>query len=269
MRKFWLFAVIVFISFSMVMSCAQEPEEKDKIKVTLPDKHSDSPDWQSIYEDNIRSIPQIVIEQCFLSTHYCQEYSQGTAFVVDQGVVATNYHLAEYYSLTEKSSSETIFYQLYLRYPATNTREDNYFLPDRYYVTGSYGLINRDMALLQVNTLGNVPVKITAADFWSLQTGDKIFIVSYPGSREFVGSEGKIYDIFRNDGLADWIANDTKLIEHTADTYYGSSGGPIFNAKGEVIGIHFAGFGDGSPTSLALSITYLQGIDFENVPFDF
>lgn len=268
MKKFWLLALSIFLCSQGAIGCAPEPEEKDKIKVTLPDKLPASPDWESIYEQNIRSVPQIVIEQCRLSTHLCQEYSHGTAFVVDQGVVATNYHLAEYYYLTEYSGSDTIFYQIYLRYPAITASEGNYFLADRYYVTGCYPIISRDLALLKVETLGNVPVTITSGDFWDLQPDDQILIVSYPGSSEFVGSEGEIYDLFLNQGLADWIINDTKLIEHTADTYFGSSGGPVFNDKGEIIGIHFAGYEDNSYLSLALSITYLQGINFGTLLFD-
>jgi hypothetical protein len=266
LRSGWL--LIVLFTLIGAMGCADKPEDKDKFQVYLPPATPNAiVNWQSVYEDNIRSIPQAVIEKCYLQANYCQDYAHGTAFVVAQGVVATNYHLADYYFLTQSQGAETVYYKIYLRYPATTAKENNYFLPGKYYVTGAYGLINRDMALLEVDTLGNNPVTIAMDDFWSLQQEDEIFIVSYPGSQEFVGSEGKINDLFLNDGLADWVDDDTKLIEHTAYTYYGSSGGPVFNTDGEIIGIHFAGYGDTQELFLALSIYYLQGIDFTGIPF--
>ena len=279
MKKVLVYLILIaLVALSGAISCAQPEADDDHFKVTLPPPAEDplpnptpnpSPviDWQSIYEDNIRSIPQIVVEECYLQSGYCQDYLYGTAFVIAPGVVATNYHLGEYCYLIETQETETIYYQIYLRYPATTDSEDNYFLPGNYYVTGCYGLSDRDMALLRVDTLGNTPVRVVTEDFWSLQSGDKVFLVGYPGWQDFVGSSGEINDLFLNEGLAGWISDDTKLIEHTAYTYYGSSGSPVFNDSGQLIGIHFAGYNNTSDFSLALSIDYLRGLNYTALPF--
>lgn len=259
--------LLLLLGLFFHLGCGTAEDHDDKFKVELPQPQP--VDWEEIYQDNILSIPMIVVEKCYVVAAYCDDYGHGTGFVVGDSVLASNMHVAEFYfeQQTATAPADTVYYQLYAKYPATNDLEENHFLPDKYYVTGVYSLTDRDIALLQVATLNNQPVRLSADNYADLQTGDSVMIVSYPGFNEFVGSIGKIVAFFQNNGLADWLADDTNLIEYDANTYYGSSGGPVFNAEGEVSGIHFA-YIPATDHPVAISIDYLKGIDFANLTFE-
>jgi S1-C subfamily serine protease len=271
MKKSSLF-VLFFLAIAFMLGCDNH-EEKDKIEVSLPAQNNNNQvDWQAIYQANIQSVPMVVFEKCYLIADYCTDYGHGTGFVVDDYVVATNLHVAEYFFLEETSTvpADTIYYQVYAKYPENNTPDNNYFLPEKYYVTGVYPMPERDLALLEVDTLGNTPVMFTPDNFNGLAIDDEVMIVSYPGSNYFVGSTGKISGLVINNGWVDWVIDDTKIIEYTADTFNGSSGGPVFNIWGEVIGIDFAFYlnEQNEIIPLAISIDHLKNIDFPNLVFE-
>jgi len=90
-----------------------------------------------------------------------------------------------------------------------------------------------DAALFQVETNGTpfVPLK-TGGD---ADVGERVRILSHPGERFFFQSSGEIsrYSTDKaidNDGQSLWMSV-------TADFAEGSSGGPVFNADGAVVGM--------------------------------
>jgi len=258
---------LLFIAIIQLSVSCGPPEKDDDFKVTIPPQNI----WQTVYQNNIRSVPEIIFEKCYVVADYCTDYGHGTGFVIADNVVATNYHVAEWFYLTEDIASppDTVYYQIYAKYPATTSQTDNYFLPDKYYATGVYPIIDRDLALLQIPTIGNTPVKLTPDSYTDLMINDKVLTVGYPGFSEFVGAEGKINDLYLNGTMADWILPDSKLIEFSSATNNGSSGGPVFNQWGDVIGVDFAYYVQaGQKIPVAVSIDYLKGYDFANLVFD-
>lgn len=249
-----------------MFGCGSAQSHDDDFQVELPQSDY-SNFWQAVYTNNIKSIPQVVIEKCYLQADYCIIYSHGTGFVVEDNTVVTANHLAEEYLIVDSSSQpgEIIYYQLYLRYPATTDENNNYFLPEQYYVEAVATLPNRDIAFLQVNTLGNPPVWLYQNDWFSLNPQQPVMLVSYPGSHQFVGSEGIINKLFYNDGLASWVLDDTRLIEDNAPADHGSSGGPLFNQQGQIIGMHFAGYNYNHDLFLSISADHFRNVNTNNL----
>jgi len=74
-------------------------------------------------------------------------------------------------------------------------------------------------------------------------TGLPIFVAGFPlGDPEYTLLEGIVAKA-RADGETRW-ASDDYVIEHTADTNPGNSGGPVITEDGKVVGIHYAGQAD-------------------------
>ncbi|HSB90963.1 MAG TPA: S1C family serine protease [Anaerolineales bacterium] len=73
-----------------------------------------------------------------------------------------------------------------------------------------------------------------------ITTGLPIYVAGFPlGDPEYTLLEGIVAKA-RADGETRW-ASDDYVIEHTADTNPGNSGGPVITADGKVVGIHYAG----------------------------
>lgn len=79
--------------------------------------------------------------------------------------------------------------------------------------------------------------------------GENVFAIGNPEGLEHTLSTGIISSLRENDSV----------IQTTAEIAHGSSGGPLFNSKGEVIGITTAGMGDAN-LNFAVS---LVGLDLE------
>lgn len=88
-------------------------------------------------------------------------------------------------------------------------------------------------------------------------TGLDIYVAGYPlGTEEFTLLDG-IVSKEDADGETSW-ASVTKVIEHSADTLPGTSGGPVVTADGAVIGINYAG--DEAGQSFAIAAAEAEGI---------
>lgn len=76
-----------------------------------------------------------------------------------------------------------------------------------------------------------------------IDTGLPIYAAGFPlGDPEYTLLEGIVAKA-RADGETRW-ASDDYVIEHTADTNPGNSGGPIITENGKVVGVHYAGQAD-------------------------
>lgn len=94
-----------------------------------------------------------------------------------------------------------------------------------------------DLAIIDIN--GNGFSYLTWHD-GEIAVGDKIYAAGFPlGGSHFTLSQGAIVHTASN-GDTPWAALDS-IIGHSAETYPGSSGGPLVNASGQVIGINFGG----------------------------
>jgi hypothetical protein len=110
-----------------------------------------------------------------------------------------------------------------------------------------------DIATLRIAAKSLQPLKIAPIEF-SIDT--PLWNLSYPGVADFAAvakeaqiSEGNIQEYF-DYNYADNSFNITRKLKHDAASGPGSSGSPILNACGAVIGIHTGGLSDDSGAGL-------------------
>ncbi|MBC7195516.1 MAG: trypsin-like peptidase domain-containing protein, partial [Caldisericia bacterium] len=133
---------------------------------------------------------------------------RGTGFVAtDNGKVITNFHVIE--------NANYVIVK---------------FMDDRNYkINGLINYdINRDLAILKLPIDLIEPIKIGDSD--KIKVGDEIILISNPLGLNLTLTNGVISYVNR-------IINNQTFIQYTAPSSPGSSGGPLFNLNGEVIGV--------------------------------
>lgn len=109
----------------------------------------------------------------------------------------------------------------------------------------------KDIALLKIKALDLPTVRV--GNTGTLEIGDAVYSLSNPlGLLDNTLSEGIVSGIRQLDGF--------HVLQITAPISHGSSGGPLFNAKGEVVGITSATIQDGQSLNFAIPIDYARGM---------
>lgn len=137
-------------------------------------------------------------------------FTQGSGFLVAPGVIATNWHVVE-------GGSDGV------------AKLAGY---DRLYTVLEVLVADpeRDLALLAVELTGAPALRLGDSD--AVVIGEPVFAVGSPEGFEATISLGILSGIRREDGL--------RYLQITAAISHGSSGGPIFNESGAVIGVAVA-----------------------------
>ena len=157
-----------------------------------------------------------------------QPLSLGSGFFVRKDIVATNLHVVEgsvggYAKIVGQKS--------------------------KYSIAGYVAIDERwDLILLKIKD-ANAPA-LSLGDGTKIAVGDEIFAVGNPKGLEGTFSKGIISAIRK-------IKEDT-LLQITAPISPGSSGGPILNNEGDVIGISVATFKGGQNLNFAIPASYLS-----------
>ncbi len=156
-----------------------------------------------------------------------QTLSLGSGFFVESDVVATNLHVIE---KARKGYAKII---------GENRKFD---------VVGCVGVdIRRDLALLKLGG-ANAP-GLRLADSAEVAIGDEVYVVGNPRGLEGTFSSGIVSGIRR-------LGGDT-LLQITAPISPGSSGGPVLDSLGRVIGIASGTFKMGENLNFAIPAGYL------------
>ena len=122
---------------------------------------------------------------------------------------------------------------------------------EKYKIAGSVGIdTKRDLVLLSVPE-ATAP-KLSASDSKQVAIGDEIYAIGNPQGLEGTFSQGIISSIRK-------IGTDT-LLQITAPISPGSSGGPVINVQGQVIGVAAATFLDGQNLNFAIPISYVTSL---------
>lgn len=181
-----------------------------------------------IAKKGINSTVSIVV-----SDKNLQPLGYGSGFIIDDEFVATNVHVIE------GGSSA---------YVLKNGEQK------RYAVSG-YVAIDRlnDIVILKVSELhGN---KLPFGSMTFPEIGEKIYAIGNPKGLNGTFSEGIISGIRKIDS--------NQVLQITAPISPGSSGGPVLNSSGQVIGIAFGSFTSGQSLNFAIPIKYLS--DLKNI----
>ena len=156
--------------------------------------------------------------------------SEGSGFFIRSNYIATNYHVIEgataaYVKLVGKQ---------------TTYRVENIAATDA----------KHDLIILKVSNTN--PVVLPLANSDTVEIGETVYAVGNPkGFLEGTVSDGIISGI-RGEG-------DNKWIQMTAPISPGSSGGPVMNAHGEVIGVSVGDI-DGQNLNFAVPSNYLKAL---------
>jgi serine protease Do len=151
------------------------------------------------------------------------EYAQGSGFMIAPNIGITNYHV--------------------LREDWTNVilKDENYYRIVK--ILNYSESENLDYVIFQTEFETTEYLKISSE---SPKIGEDIFAIGIPKGLENSLTKGAI-SAFRS--------NNRIQIDATID--HGSSGGPLFNLHGEVIGITSSGLGTGSDLNFAIDIQAL------------
>ena len=110
--------------------------------------------------------------------------------------------------------------------------------------------VEHDMIILKVQGLNAQELQCSDSDY--VQVGDTVYAVGNPRGLTGTFSEGIISGI-RRDAAG-------KVLQMTAPSSQGSSGGPVLNRKGEVIGVSFASYRNGQNLNLAIPSNDLMAL---------
>lgn len=159
-----------------------------------------------------------------------QPLAMGSGFVIKEGIVATNLHVIEGASRG---------------YAKLADRKEKLNIAGRVAVDTA-----RDIALLAVDDIKAPALRI--GDSTQLAVGDEVYAVGNPRGLEGTFSAGIISSVRK-------VGNDS-LLQITAPISPGSSGGPVLNSKGEVIGVAVATFKGGQNLNFAIPSAYLSAL---------
>lgn len=155
------------------------------------------------------------------------EGSLGSGFFIAENIIATNYHVIE--GATQANC--------YLINSNISYAIEGYLAVDK----------NADLVLLKVSNLNKPPIKLSLSED---VIGQKVFVIGSPKGLPGTISDGIISAFRDTDG--------TRLIQMTAPISSGSSGGPVLNSLGELIGISVSQIVDGQNLNFAIPKSYLE-----------
>ena len=159
-----------------------------------------------------------------------QPLSLGSGFFVSENEIASNLHVVEGAS------------RGYARVVGQQNRFD---------IEGITAIdAEKDLVILRVT--GTQRTMLRLSDSENTQVGETVYAVGNPQGLEGTFSQGIVSSI-RD------VGND-KLLQITAPISPGSSGGPVLNSKGEVIGVSVATFRGGQNLNFAIPSNYLSSL---------
>ena len=167
-------------------------------------------------------------------------YGRGSGFFVAPGLVATNFHVI-----------------------AGQTYGNAYLLSKNlhYAIVGVVASDEeRDLAILKVRAF-DTPL-LALGDSGNIEVGETVYAAGSPKRQIDTISDGIVSRIrpFETVPLSNGQMIRAKRIQITAPISRGSSGGPLLNRNGKVIGINHAGFNspDAQNINAAIPVNYLK-----------
>ena len=190
---------------------------------TTQDQTSQTP--QQIAKSVLTSTVLIVMEDA-----NGKSISSGSGFFIERGMIATNLHVVEG------------VFKGYVKRVGTNKK---------YPIIGIAAMDSRqDLAILIVPDFGAPILPLGNSD--KVQVGESIYVAGNPiGFLEGTFSNGIV------SGVREFRV-DSKRIQITAPISKGSSGGPVLNSKGEVIGVAVSTITAGQNLNFAIPSNYLN-----------
>lgn len=152
----------------------------------------------------------------------------GSGFFVAPNIIATNYHVVAGATVGQCKTNDS----------------------DKKYKIEGYVAVDKsvDLILLKVAELNRPAIKLAASP--KVEIGQKVYAIGSPKGLDATISDGIV------SGLRDFEGH--KLLQITAAISPGSSGGPVLNNNGELIGIAVAQVAEGQNLNFAIPKSYLE-----------
>ncbi len=160
----------------------------------------------------------------------------GSGFFVAQDQVATNFHVFE--GAAKGTAKQVGKYTKYTIEGISTTDKEN------------------DLAILKVTAFGIEPLPL--GDSETVKIGETVYVAGNPRGLEGTFSDGIISSLRER--------YTRKRIQMTAPISPGSSGDPVLNGKGEVIGVSFMTIEGGQNLNFAIPSIYLKALLEQSVP---
>jgi len=229
-------AAILFFALRAPKYISTDPNPgtaaKDQIQFT-PDKEIDLaglPDKGPLSPAEIfrRGRPSVVLLE--MQDARGQPISLGSGFFMDKDVVATNFHVIEGAAAGyAKVTGQTV----------------------KLNIKGTVGVDPlHDLALLQLDASPTLPLPV--APNLSVNVGDAVYAIGNPQGLEGTFSQGIVSSVrtFGSD----------RILQITAPVSPGSSGGPVLDQTGAVVGVSFASIEKGQNLNFAIPSDYLAAL---------
>ena len=156
----------------------------------------------------------------------------GSGFIIDNGMVVTNYELVSSY-INKNGSSIMV-----------KTYTQGYYVVEKVLAFDA----DSDLAILKI-TASELPVTSLAAKYQPEQR-EPVVVIGRPTGSETALTEGSIQNIL----------GKKKLFEITADVLPGDVGSPVFNVKGEVIGVATIVLISGETLNFAVPVSLVEDL---------
>jgi hypothetical protein len=154
----------------------------------------------------------------------------GSGFIIEDELIATNVHVIEGCSSA---------------YVLVNGQEKKYKIDGYLSIDKS-----NDLVILKVSGLKQKSINLNQGNIPEI--GEKIYAIGNPKGFNGTFSEGII------SGIRNFDKN--QVLQITAPISPGSSGGPVLNQKGEVVGVAFATYSEGQNLNFAIPVEYLLSL---------
>ncbi|MCH8343761.1 MAG: serine protease [Planctomycetes bacterium] len=228
---------------------------------------------QSPREVAEKVMPSVVL--LVMQDQHGQPIAMASGFVVRDGIVATNFHAIEGAGSADANLvrenpkgdeqaglPDWVKESMPVREnpkgdeqagPKDDWRRDIRLFPVKGVVASDP---EHDLVLLSVDGLKAAP--LTVADSEQVAIGDQVYVVGNPQGLEGTFSAGIVSGIRK--------VGEDSLLQITAPISPGSSGGPVLNAQGEVIGVAVATFKGGQNLNFAIPSKYLSALMAQQGP---
>ena len=218
-------AVLVALLLILLLGCAEDDEAP--VETVLPTLELSTLPPQDIAQIALKST-------VLLRVNRNNEDTFGSGFFVGNNQIVTNYHVI---NGVTSATVESVFHDT--KYPITTVLA-----------------IDEKHDLAIVASGGLTGPSLPLGDSRSVRIGDTVYVIGNPGGWKGTFSLGIISGI-RPDGIA-WV--DDEVFQMTAPTSHGSSGGPVLNDRGEVIGIVSSIEDTGQLLNFATPVNFLKSL---------
>src|SRR2546426_4959871 len=215
-------------SLGMVLVLLFGPPAVWAASAPAPAAPQPGPTLQQLFKQNSPAV--VLIQQLDAAGKWT---SLGSGFVVSpSGVIVTNNHVI---------APDAGAVMLTIKLPKGDVFTD---------VRVIYTEARRDFAVLSIKALGLPTLKVGDSD--TVEVGDQVVAIGNPQGLELTFTSG-IVESVRVDPSQGY-----RFIQHQAPISHGSSGGPLLNIKGEVVGINTFTIKEAKNLNGAIPINYVK-----------